>query len=170
VEFSRRMFKPSTSFIHVLFSEHLAFQFGFSQVTTKFVLRTSILLTAPPPPKSISRNCCNLGFICNLLGYKLDSASTALHSLTRRVCQTLPPEWLNSSWEAFRKRLHCRLRVFENRVLSTIFDHRSKEVRANSSKLHNVELYNLHTTKYRYLLGGQMKKDEMRRAYSMHGK
>jgi hypothetical protein len=23
------MFKPSTSFIHVLFSEHLAFQFGF---------------------------------------------------------------------------------------------------------------------------------------------
>jgi hypothetical protein len=111
------------------------------------VLCTNILLTAAPP-KSISSSCCDLGFISNLLACKLDSASTDLHSLTRRVCQTLPPVQLNSSWEIFWKRLPCRLRVFENKVLSRVFDHMSREVTANSSKLHNVELHNLHISKY----------------------
>jgi len=43
-------------------------------------------------------------------------------------------------------REECRIRVFENRVLSTIFGSKRDEIRGEWRKIHNEELNNLYST------------------------
>jgi hypothetical protein len=55
-----------------------------------------------------------------------------------------------------------RLRVFENRVLRRIFAPKREDMAGGWRKLHNEELYNLHTSPN--IGGDQIKEDEMGRA------
>jgi hypothetical protein len=63
-----------------------------------------------------------------------------------------------------------RLRVFENRVLKSIFGHNNNrdELTRGCKKLHNEGLHNLYSTSN--ILGDQIKKNEMLRACSAEEK
>jgi hypothetical protein len=99
------MFKPGSSFIQFLFSEHLAMRLspplpplmmilvvGLNlQLTTEAFFNTSII---------------RVSFICNLLGQRLvhSASSQHLHSLTTwRKC-VAPPQQFNNFWEALKKK------------------------------------------------------------------
>jgi hypothetical protein len=60
-----------------------------------------------------------------------------------------------------------RRRVSQSRVLRRIFRTRKEEWTGGSRKLHNVELNNMHSSPNRNI---QIKKDEMGKACSQHGK
>jgi hypothetical protein len=60
-----------------------------------------------------------------------------------------------------------RLRVFENRVLSSIFGPKRDEIRGKWRKLHNEELNDLYS--HHYFSGDQIKKNYVGGACSTYG-